>query len=93
MPPISGACAVEALNATSLAPRKIGFAIVMSGKCPVPSHKSFVINTSPGASDFAGKNRRKCFTVAGSVPMKLGMLSVAWTRDSPAASVTMHEKS
>ena len=33
------------------------------------------------------------FTVSGKVPMKLGMLSLAWTSDWPVASVMTQEKS
>ena len=90
---MSGACAVEALKATSRPSRKIGLATVMSGRWPVPIQRSLVMSTSPGSSASAGKKRRKCFTVAGSVPMKLGMLSVACTRERPSASATMQEKS
>jgi len=93
LPPISGACAVVALNATNWPALKIGLASVMSGKWPVPSQMSLVISTSPGASWSGGKKRRKCFTVAGRVPMKLGMLSEACTSDWPAASVMTQEKS
>ena len=93
LPPISGACAVVALKAINLPPRKIGLASVMSGRWPVPSQMSLVISTSPGSSWSGGKKRRKCFTVSGSVPMKLGILSEACTRDWPEASVTTQEKS
>ncbi len=50
LPPMSGACAVVALKATSLPPMKIGLASVMSGRWPVPSQMSLVISTSPGAN-------------------------------------------
>ena len=80
---MSGACAVVALKATSLPSLKIGLASVMSGRWPVPSQMSLVISTSPGASLSGGKKRRKCFTVSGKVPMKLGMLSDACTSDWP----------
>ena len=65
----------------------------MSGRWPVPSQMSLVISTSPGVSLSGGKKRRKCFTVSGSVPMKLGMLSEAWTSDWPVSSVMTQEKS
>ena len=93
LPPMSGACAVVALKAISLPSLKIGLASVMSGRWPVPSQMSLVISTSPGESLSAGKKRRKCFTVSGKVPMKLGMLSEAWTRDWPVSSVITQEKS
>ena len=59
----------------------------------MPWWMSLVIRTSPGNRISGGYSRKKCFTVAGRVPMNDGMLLVAWTRERPWASVRMHEKS
>ena len=79
-PPISGMCEVVAEKATSRSRWKIGLTSETSLMWPVPCHGSFVMSTSPGFSPSSPNSRRKCRTVAGSVPMKDGMLPEFWAR-------------
>ena len=93
LPPMSGACAVEAANATMRPLRKIGLATVMSFKCPVAIHGVLVTSTSPGRMLSSPICLMNAFTVTGSVPMNEGMLSVFCASDCPAASVSTQAKS
>ena len=93
LPPMSGACAVEAANATMRPLRKIGLATVMSLRCPVAIHGVLVTSTSPGAMLSSPISLMNAFTVTGSVPMNEGMLSVFCASDCPAASVSTQAKS
>jgi hypothetical protein len=93
LPPISGACAVEAAKATMRPWRKMGLATVMSFRCPVAIHGVLVTSTSPGAMLSRPICLMNSFTVTGSVPMKEGMLSVFCASDWPAASVSTQAKS
>src|SRR5688572_16975128 len=58
--------------------------------CPVPIHGSLVIITSPGLSVCAGNTSRKCFTVAGRLPMNdaIDIVDCASERPSPSVSTT-----
>ena len=93
LPPMSGACAVEAAKATMRPWRKMGLATVMSLRWPVAIHGVLVTSTSPGAMLARPICLMNSFTVTGSVPMKEGMLSVFWASDWPAASVSTQAKS
>ena len=90
---MSGACAVEAAKATMRPPRKIGFATVMSLRCPVAIHGVLVMSTSPDRMCSIPISLMNCLTVIGSVPMNEGMLSVFWASDWPIASVSTQAKS
>ena len=61
--------------------------------CPVPCHGSLVISTSPGRMCSAPIPLRKWRTVAGSVPMKDGMLPEFCASAKPRASVSTQAKS
>ena len=80
-------------NAISSLPRKIGVAIVTSGKCPEHNQGSFEIMTSPGLSVSGGKISRNFFSDIGMVPINEGMLRVDCARDLPLASSRMQAKS
>ena len=77
-PPMSGMCEVVAEKATSLSRWKIGLSTETSLMWPVPIQASLVMSTSPGCIRSAPISRRKWRTVAGSVPMKDGMLPLFW---------------
>ena len=83
LPPMSGACAVEAAKATMRPWRKIGLATVMSLRWPVAIHGVLVTSTSPGRMLARPICLMNSFTVTGSVPMKEGMLSVFCASDWP----------
>ena len=93
LPPMSGACAVEAAKATMRPLRKIGLATVMSLRWPVAIHGVLVTSTSPGRILARPICLMNSFTVTGSVPMNDGMLSVFCASDCPAASVSTQAKS
>ena len=61
--------------------------------CPVPCQGSLVISTSPGRMRSGADPVRKWRTVAGSVPMKDGMLPEFWASALPRASVSTQAKS
>ena len=92
-PPMSGMCEVVAEKATSRPPWKIGLSTETSLMWPVPIQASLVMSTSPGRIRSAPISRRKWRTVAGSVPMKDGMLPLFWASAYPRASVSMQAKS
>src|SRR5262245_60990973 len=73
--------------------RKIGFATVMSFRCPVAIQGVLVISTSPGRMLSSPISLMKVLTVTGSVPMNEGIDSVFWARDWPVASVSTQAKS
>src|SRR5262245_7525921 len=73
--------------------RKIGFATVMSFRCPVAIQGVLVMRTSPGRMSPSPISLMKVLTVTGSVPMNEGIDSVFWARDWPAASVNTQAKS
>src|SRR5262245_55336677 len=93
LPPMSGAWAVEAAKAMRRPWRKIGFATVMSFKCPVAIQGVLVMKTSPDRMLPRPISLMKVLTVTGSVPMNEGIDSVFWARDWPAASVSTQAKS
>ena len=92
-PPMSGMCEVVAAKATSRSPWKIGFTRQTSLMWPVPCQGSLVMKTSPGFMPSAPNSPRKWRTVAGSVPMKDGMLPEFWASAKPRASVSTQAKS
>src|SRR6266487_4363964 len=93
LPPMSGACATLAAQATRRSARKIGWATETSGRWPVASQGLLVMKISPGRSVSGGNSRRKCFTVLGRQPMNDGMLACDWDSELPSASVRTTEKS
>ena len=86
---MSGEWAIVPAKATSFPFKKIGMAIVISGRWPEASQGSLVMITSPSCHWSCGYSRKKCFIVRGTVAMKEGMLAVLFTRPSPLAVVSM----
>ena len=62
-PPMSAMCAAFARNAISFLATNTGVTTETSRRCPVPTHGSFVINTSPGTRLSFGICRSICWTV------------------------------
>ena len=93
LPPISGACATLAAQATSFPARKMGLDTETSGRWPVASQGLFVMKMSPGCEVSGGNSCRKCLTVRGRQPMNDGMLACDCDSELLSASVRTTEKS
>jgi len=90
---MSGECAIEPENPTSLPRWKIGAAMVMSGRCPVASQGSLVMTQSPGCHCSMGMRSRKLRNVRGRMPTNEGMPAVFSASESPLASINTVAKS
>jgi hypothetical protein len=86
-PPTSGECAIEPAKPTSLSPWKIGETTVKSGKWPVASQGSLVMNASPGLQVSAGNLARNAFVVLGNMQEKEAMPPVFSQMLSPLRSM------
>ena len=73
--------------------RNTGRTMVMSGRCPVPSHGSLVPRTSPGCHVEAGNRSSAACIVRGSVPTNDGMLRCDWLTEPPWLSSRTTPKS